>query len=120
MPLLDLLAGVELVAEDNQIRRRNRRRTLTSPSKCGPGGKTLEATFAANSARNRSAAAPAAMPAADREAITSRVGSPRKARGDHSAGLLGLMFLITVLLFGTFRQPLVIWLTVPMVIGGVA
>ena len=32
----------------------------------------------------------------------------------------GLMFFITVLMFGALKQPIVIWLTVPMIICGVA
>jgi len=118
VPLLDLLAGVELVAEDNQIRRRNRVRTLTAQANAAPG-QNLETTFAA--VRPEIEALP--LPAGYALEWGGEYESSSEAREKLGATIppaFGLMFLITVLLFGTLRQPLVIWLTVPMVIGGVA
>ena len=118
VPLLDLLAGVELVAEDNQIRRRNRVRTLTAQANAAPG-QNLEATFAAIRPEIEALPRPAGY-ALEWGGEYESSSEARRKLGATIPPAFGLMFLITVLLFGTLRQPLVIWLTVPMVIGGVA
>jgi multidrug efflux pump subunit AcrB len=117
IPLRQVLAGVETVKEDDLIRRRNRIRTITIhgdpplgvlPSevleRIGPQLDALE------------------LPQGYAWAYGGEYESSNDARAAmaFSVVLFGvLMVLMTILLFNSLRQPLVIWLSVPLSIVGV-
>lgn len=118
VPLAQVVRSIDLVPEDSRILRRQRIRTLTAQGNAPPG-RNLEATFAA--LRPEIEAIP--LPPGYALEWGGEYESSAEAREKLGATIppaFGLMFLITVLMFGRLRQPLVIWLTVPMVIGGVA
>ena len=118
VPLVQIVGEVRLDAENTAIYRRNRVRTLTAQAN-PPLGHNVNAWF--ERVRN------------DIEAIRLPPGYSWEWGGEHESNRLanealsvrmpstfGLMFFITILMFGALRQAIVIWLTVPMVIGGVA
>jgi len=109
--------GFELTAQDTLIQRRNRVRTLTVQANPQPGETAAEA-FARFSAIV--------------EEIELPRGYSREWGGEHEAnieansslgGVLPFSFLVmvvtSILLFQTVRQPLIIWLIVPMSTVGV-
>ena len=118
VPLAQVVGRIDLVPEDSRILRRQRIRTLTAQGNAPPG-RNLEAAFAEVQPVIEAIPLP--------QGYTLEWGgeyeSSAEAREKLGATIppaFGLMFLITVLMFGRLRQPLVIWLTVPMVVGGVA
>lgn len=118
VPLAQVVSGIDVVAGDSRILRRQRIRTLTVQANAPPG-RNLEAAFA------EIRPAIEAMPLPPGYALEwggehESSAEAREKLGATIPPAFGLMFLITVLMFGRLRQPLVIWLTVPMVIGGVA
>ena len=118
VPLAQVVGRIELVPEDSRILRRQRIRTLTAQGNAPPG-QNLEAAFA--EVRPEIEAIP--LPPGYMLEWGGEYESSAEAREKLGATIppaFGLMFLITVLMFGRLRQPLVIWLTVPMVVGGVA
>ena len=117
IPMSQIVSQFELVPEDSMIYRRNRVRTLTVQAN-GPVGHNVTRVF--NRIRP------------DVEAIDLPPGYTLEWGGElesseEANGLLitkipltfGIMFFITMLMFGKLRQPIVIWLTVPMTVCGV-
>ncbi|MFW6412498.1 MAG: efflux RND transporter permease subunit, partial [Oceanicaulis sp.] len=117
VPMSQVVEGFELTAQDTLIQRRNRVRTLTVQANPQPGETAAEA-FERFSA------------------IVEEIERPRgytlEWGGEHEAnieanqslgGVLPFSFLVmvvtSVLLFQTVRQPLIIWLVVPMSLIGV-
>ena len=117
VPIRQVVDGFELTAQDTLIQRRDRIRTLTVQAN-PPDGETAASAFARFSA------------------IISDIERPRGYRlewgGEHEAsqeaneslgGVLPFSLLVmvvtSVLLFQTVRQPLIIWLVVPMSLIGV-
>ncbi|WP_366657898.1 efflux RND transporter permease subunit [Fodinicurvata sp. EGI_FJ10296] len=117
VPLEQIVTRIETVGEDTLIRRRDRMRTLTVQS--NPVGDLTAAT-----ARD--------AVVAEIEAIELPPGYALEWGGEYEATVeaqtavfqqlpLGflVMLIISVVLFGQVRQPLIIWLIVPMSVCGV-
>ncbi|MBB4212731.1 multidrug efflux pump subunit AcrB [Rhodothalassium salexigens DSM 2132] len=117
VPASQIVETFRTEARDTEIHRRDRVRTLTVMAKVGEGP-TVDSVFR--------------QVRADVEAIDLPRGyslewggiyeDTNEAQASLGAQLpLGflIMLLITVLLFGTVREPLIIWLTVPMAVCGV-
>ena len=117
LPFHQVSSGVEIINEETQIHRRNRVRTITvfaDPGMNETAGKAL--------ARIQPKIAAIELP----DGYTLQWGGEYEASAEAQKALgTGLpigffvMFLISVLLFGRARQPLIIWLTVPMAVVGV-
>ncbi len=117
VPLSQVISDLELTAEDSMIFRRERTRTIAALAN-PPAGHNAARAF--NNLRG------------EVEAIALPPGYALEWGGEYEANLdardllmgkipmaLGIMLLVTVLMFGKIRQPLVIWLTVPMIVCGV-
>ncbi len=118
VPVDQLVTTFETRAEDTRIERRDRVRTVT---------------VQANTVGNETAAAALARVRPAIEAIELPPGYKLEWGGEYEAtneaqtklgaqlplGFL-IMLLISIVLFGKIRQPLIIWLMVPMSINGVA
>jgi multidrug efflux pump subunit AcrB len=118
VPVAQVVSDFSLEPQDSRILRRQRIRTLTAQANAPPG-RNVEAAFAAI----RPAIEALPLPPGYALEWGGEHESSAEAREKLAATIppaFGLMFVITVLMFGTLRQPLVIWLTVPMVVGGVA
>jgi multidrug efflux pump subunit AcrB len=118
IPMSQIVSSFDLKPEDNTILRRNRIRTIGALAN-PPKGHFFAKIFA--DIRHEVEAIP--LP----PGYTLEWGGEHEASQEAEVLLLnkvpstfGIMFLITVLMFGKLRQPLVIWLTVPMVACGVA
>ena len=117
IPFRQVSKGVELVNEETLIHRRNRVRTITIEAEPGDNetaGKAFE--------RIRSKIEAIDLPEGYYLEWGGEYESSKDAQEALGAGLpLGflVMFLISVLLFGKVRQPLIIWLLVPMAGVGV-
>jgi multidrug efflux pump subunit AcrB len=118
IPVAQVVYGFDLMPADSQILRRQRTRTLTAQANVMPG---LNVARIFNTLR------------AEVEGIKLPAGYTLEWGGEYEASAqatetlskkipmaYALMFLITILMFGKLRQPIVIWLTVPMVPCGVA
>ncbi len=117
VPLSQVITGIELDAEDSMIFRRERTRTIAAQAN-PPVGRNASRVF--EGIRG------------EVEAILLPPGYKLEWGGEYEANLeamttltskipmaLGIMLIVTVLMFGKIKQPLVIWLTVPMIICGV-
>lgn len=117
VPLSQIVNDLELSAANTTIYRKNRIRTIEAQAN-PPLGQNPTRVF--NEVR------------ADLEAIPLPPGYQLEWGGEYEASgeartslgskiplAFGLMFIITILMFGQLRQPIVIWLTVPMLICGV-
>jgi multidrug efflux pump subunit AcrB len=117
IPMSQIVSRFDLLPEDNTIYRRNRVRTLSALANA-PLGHNVTETF--NEIRH------------DVEAIEMPAGYRFEWGGEYESSqdaqrlllrkvplTFGIMLLITILMFGKLRQPLVIWLTVPMTVCGV-
>jgi multidrug efflux pump subunit AcrB len=117
IPMRQIVSSFELVAENNTIYRRDRERTIQARANPPPGHNP---TMVFNSIR----------PGV--EAIELPPGYILEWGGEHESSedakrllsskiplTFGLMLFISILMFGKLRQPLVIWLTVPMTVCGV-
>lgn len=117
IPMSQVVSSFELQANNSMIHRRDRFRTIEAQAN-QPLGHNASRTLD----RVRPDIEAIALPAgyrldwggefeANAEASTSLTRSIPTA--------LGLMFFVTILMFGALRQPVVIWLTVPMTVCGV-
>ena len=117
VPFQQISNGVDLVSEDTLIHRRNRIRTITVSAEPG-------ADETAGKAQQRITPIIEAMHIPDGYKLEwggelESSQDAQKALGQGlPAGFL-VMFLVSVLLFGRVRQPLIIWLVVPMAVVGV-
>jgi multidrug efflux pump subunit AcrB len=115
--MAQVVSALELQASDAMIHRRDRFRTIEAQAN-PPLGHNATRTF--ENLRG------------DVEAIPLPPGYWLEWGGEYEGNqeanesltqriplALGVMFFITILMFGKLRQPLVIWLTVPMTICGV-
>lgn len=118
VPISQIVSNFSLRSENTTIYRRDRLRTITVQAN-QPVGENVNRVFA----RIR----------ADVEAVSLPPGYTREWGGEFESNKMAnealtqripsafaLMFFITVLMFGALKQPIVIWLTVPMIICGVA
>ncbi len=118
IPLTQVVSKFSLQADNTTILRRDRMRTLTAQADPPPGHNVNEYFLRLKG---------------EVEAIELPPGYNREWGGEFESNMManealtqrmphafGLMFFITVLMFGALRQPIVIWLTVPMILCGVA
>ncbi|GHE87644.1 efflux RND transporter permease subunit [Thalassotalea profundi] len=117
VPFQQISNGVELINEETQIHRRNRLRTITIFAEPGVN-ETAGSAFSRIQPQIEAISLP--------DGYKLEWGGEYEASADAQkalgtglpAGFL-VMFLVSVLLFGRVRQPLIIWLTVPMAVVGV-
>ncbi|MEZ5558936.1 MAG: efflux RND transporter permease subunit [Pseudomonadales bacterium] len=117
VPLSQVVSGIDLVAEDSMIFRRERTRTIAALAN-PPVGHNANRVF--DSIRGEVEAIP--LPPGYRLEWGGEFEANIEAREsliDKIPLSFGIMLLVTVLMFGRIRQPLVIWLTVPMIVCGV-
>ncbi|MEX2963166.1 efflux RND transporter permease subunit [Microbulbifer sp. TYP-18] len=117
IPAGQLVKKFETTAEDGLVRRRNRVPTITVSANA-PEGMTAMAAFE----RVRGAAEGMALPPGYRLEFGGEYERSSDAKKSLGKGLpLGflIMILISVLLFGTIKEPVIIWLVVPMSLVGV-
>ncbi|MEM7566509.1 MAG: efflux RND transporter permease subunit [Pseudomonadota bacterium] len=118
VPVAQVIDSFDLEVRDGLIHRRDRLPTITVQADAADG---LTAAAAFSTVRERIEAIP--LPSGYR----LEWGGEYESSGDAQASLgrqlpmsfIG-MVLITIMLFGTLRQPLIIWLLVPMSINGVS
>jgi len=118
VPVDQLISGFEMVPQDTLIHRRNRVRTLTVQAE-PVGGETATSALA----RIRPQIEAIELPRGYKLEWGGEYESTNEAQASLGAQLpLGflVMLIITILLFGKVRQPIIIWLMVPMSINGVA
>jgi len=117
VPISEVLDGFETERVNGIIRRLDKERTITAQAD-PPYGANAAAAFAAV----RPLVEAVDLPRGYDLAWGGEHESSSEAQASLAAGLpLGFlgMLLITVALFGTLRQPLLIWLCVPMAVVGV-
>ncbi|GGB43317.1 multidrug transporter AcrB [Roseibium aquae] len=118
IPIEQLVTEFRMEAQDTLIRRKDRVRTLTVQAE-PIGGETASAALA----RIRPQIEAIALPHGYSLEWGGEYEDTNEAQASLGAQLpLGflVMLIITILLFGKVRQPLIIWLMVPMSINGVA
>ncbi|ROV58617.1 efflux RND transporter permease subunit [Vibrio ponticus] len=120
VPLEQVIDGVELAWQEPLIQRRDRKRTLTVLADHDVlGDETADALFR----RVKPQVEQLELPEGYRISWGGEYESSKEAQealfGSLPMGYL-LMFIITMLLFNSFRKPFVIWMTVPLSIIGVA
>ncbi|OLQ84976.1 multidrug transporter AcrB [Vibrio ponticus] len=120
VPLEQVIDGVELAWQEPLIQRRDRKRTLTVLADHDVlGDETADALFK----RVKPQVEQLELPEGYRISWGGEYESSKEAQealfGSLPMGYL-LMFIITMLLFNSFRKPFVIWMTVPLSIIGVA
>ena len=119
VPLGQVVSDMQLLAEDNLIVRRDRKRTLTVMADHDIFG---EETPAMVLARIRPAIEAISLPAGYELTWGGEFEASKKATGAVFEALplaFLVMFIITVLLFSSIRQAGVLWTTVPLSIIGV-
>jgi multidrug efflux pump subunit AcrB len=116
IPLAQVVSSFETVFEDQIIIRRDRKRTLTVY------GDPIAGSASALFARLRAQIENIELP----EGYTLEWGGEHEDSGRAQAALaasipvfLVVMLLVTVVLFNSLRQPLIIWLNVPLALIGV-
>lgn len=117
VPFTQVSSGLDIVTEELRIHRRDRLRTITVEAEPGDN-ETAAKAFA----RIRPQIEAMDIPAGYALEWGGEFESSSEAQAALGAGLpVGflVMFIISVLLFGHARQPLIIWLVVPMAIVGV-
>ncbi len=117
IPMSQIVSSFELEPEDNTILRRHRIRSITAQANA-PEGRNVNNVF--EQLRGEVEAIP--LPPGYALEWGGEFEGNAEARGLLLGKVpitFGSMFLITVLMFGKLKQPIVIWLTVPMVVCGV-
>ena len=117
IPFTQVSHGLDLMTEELRIHRKDRLRTITVEAEPGE-----HETAAKALARIRPLIEDIDLPAGYQLEWGGEFESSSEAQEALGAGLPAgflVMFIISVLLFGHARQPLIIWLVVPMAIVGV-
>lgn len=117
IPMAQVVSSLDLQANNSMIHRRDRFRTIEAQAN-PPLGHNATRTF--DKVRGDLEAIP--LPPGYRLEWGGEYEGNQQANDSLTQRIplaLLAMFLITVLMFGTLRQPVVIWLTVPMTICGV-
>ena len=117
VPFKQVSGKMNYASEELLINRRDRVRTITVKAEAGYNETTSEAFN-----RTQAKIAAIALPEGYKLDWGGEYESSRKAQAALGKGLpLGflIMFIISVLLFGKARQPIIIWLIVPMAVVGV-
>jgi len=119
IPIEEVVSGFSTQWEDALINRRDRKRTLTVIA-----DPYILGTDTANDVFTRLKPQIEALPLP--EGYSMEWGGEAEGSTDANAALMSsiplgiiVMFVITVLLFGTVRQPLIIWSTAPLALIGV-
>lgn len=118
VPLSQLMTRLETVQEDTLIQRRNRVRTLTVQANPGPGETAADAF-----ARIRGGIEAIPLPPGYALEWGGEFENSQRAQEALGAQLpfsFIPMLVISILLFGRLRQPMIVWAVVPMAICGVA
>jgi multidrug efflux pump subunit AcrB len=117
IPMSQVIDGFDLVPEDSLIYRRNRVRMVSALSN-PPRGQNFTRAFEAMRGDVEAIQLP---PGYHLEWGGEYEGSQeaRETLGQRIPVTFALMFFVTILMFGKLRQPIVIWLTVPMTVCGV-
>ncbi|HIL96356.1 MAG TPA: efflux RND transporter permease subunit [Pseudomonadales bacterium] len=117
IPMSQVVDGFELLPEDSLIFRRNRERMISALSN-PPQGQNFTRAFETMRGDVEAIALP---PGYHLEWGGEYEGSQeaRETLGTRIPITFALMFFVTILMFGKLRQPIVIWLTVPMTVCGV-
>lgn len=118
VPLSQVITQFDVEAENTTVFRRQRLRTIEAQSNPPPGENINEYFEKVRP---------------DVESITLPEGYTREWGGDFESNkqanealtvrlpaAFGAMFFITILMFGALKQPIVIWMTVPMIMCGVS
>ncbi len=117
IPMTQVVSSLDLVANNSMIHRRDRFRTIEA--RANPSlGHNATRTFE----KVRPEIEAIALPPGYRLEWGGEYEGNEEANTSLTQRIpvaLGAMFFITILMFGKLRQPLVIWLTVPMTICGV-
>ena len=117
IPFTQVSQGLELMTEEMRIHRKDRVRTITVEAEPGENETAAKAL-----ARIQPVIEGIALPPGYSLEWGGEFESSSEAQQALGAGLPAgflVMFIISVLLFGHARQPLIIWLVVPMAIVGV-
>lgn len=117
VPFRQVSTGIELLNEETLIHRRDRIRTITLFAEPGLG-ETANKAFE----RIKPQVEALALPDGYELEWGGEYESSKEAQAALGKGLplsFLVMFIITILLFGRMRQPLIIWLIVPMAAVGV-
>jgi len=118
VPISQVVSAFELEAENTTLFRRDRVRTIIAQAN-PPKGYNTNQVFT----RIRPAVEALELPPGYTMEWGGEFESNKQANqalGQRLPSAFAIMFLITILMFGALKQPIVIWLTVPMVICGVA
>ncbi|MDG1204779.1 MAG: efflux RND transporter permease subunit, partial [Pseudomonadales bacterium] len=117
IPMSQIIDGFDLVPEDSLIFRQNRVRMVSALSN-PPVGQNFTRVFEEMRADVEAIKLP---PGYQLEWGGEYEGSQeaRQTLGARIPVTFALMFFVTILMFGKLRQPIVIWLTVPMTVCGV-
>jgi multidrug efflux pump subunit AcrB len=120
VPIQQLVNRIDIRWSDTLIRRKDRQRTLTVMASHDLfSGQTAEQLFQRIRPGVEAIALPPGYQLDWGGEFESQQRSLKGAFGSLPLALL-VMFMLTVLLFDSLRRPLVIWLTVPLVVIGVA
>ncbi len=118
VPITQVVSDLSLKPANTTIYRRDRIRTITAQGN-QPLGHNVNIYFE----QLRPAVESIELPPGYSREWGGEFESNKEANealSDRMPMAFGLMFFITVLMFGALKQPIVIWLTVPMIICGVA
>jgi multidrug efflux pump subunit AcrB len=116
VPVAQVVSGFETVWENTVVRSRNRMQTIIAS--CNPTGEMATPLFE----RLRTQIEAMELPPGYSLSWGGEYEDSSKAQAGLAGALPGgflLMILTTILLFGKVRQPLIIWLTVPLAIVGI-
>jgi multidrug efflux pump subunit AcrB len=117
IPMSQIVSEFQLVAEDSMIFRRQRERSISAFAN-PPVGHNATEVF--ERIRPQIEAIP--LPPGYVLEWGGEYESSKRAEGSLFTKIpmtFGLMLVVTILMFGKLRQPIVIWLTVPMTVCGV-
>ena len=118
VPLGSVISSLDVTFEDNILMRRNRRRVITAMSDVKDGG-----NIAVMQNRVREAVEAIGLPAGYTFEWGGQEERQKKAMGGMSSMFMPcllIMFSIMLFLFNGFRQPLIIFASVPLILIGVA
>lgn len=117
IPIAQVIDGFETVTEDSLIHRRNRLRTLTAQADPIPE-LTADQAFRRIRSTIESLPLPPGYHLEWGGEYENSTDAQEALNAQLPAGFI-VMLLISILLFGKIRQPLIIWLVVPMSVCGV-
>jgi multidrug efflux pump subunit AcrB len=118
IPITQVVSGFKTVREDSLVNRRDRKLTITAKCENLPGALPSEIF---NQVQSKIEALE--LPVGYEMEWGGEYESSRDAKGPLAASMpvfILIMVLIVIMLFNCLRQPLIIWLTVPLAIIGVA